>query len=439
MEIFSLIMVAILIALTAFFVASEFAIVKIRKSRVETLVEQGKPGAKAVDKVTSNLDGYLAACQLGITVTALGIGWLGEPAVAHLLHPVISSIGLSDAMVHTISFIIAFGIITFLHVVVGELAPKAFSIQKTEAVSLLLSPLLVIFYKVMYPFIWFLNGSARVLVGMFGLPPATESGEVYSEEEVRSILSTSHESGEINASEMSYLNNVFEFDERVAKEIMIPRTEIVCIYNDNTYEENLDIIRAEKYTRYPVADGDKDFIIGVVNTKEFFHGFLNQKEKDPKSYIKPIIHVAENTPVNAVLTKMQKEHSYIAIVVDEYGGTAGLITVEDIIEEIFGEIQDELDIDEKPMFQRIDEDTVLLNGKLLISETNEILNTQISDEELDTIGGWFLTQKVEAKSGTTIEYDNYQFKAKEVDGHQIKLIEVKRRNQKNEKRSSPDK
>ncbi|SDH74284.1 Hemolysin, contains CBS domains [Alteribacillus persepolensis] len=424
MEILSLFMVAVLIALTAFFVASEFAIVKMRKSRVETLVEQGKPGAKAVDKVTSNLDGYLAACQLGITVTALGIGWLGEPAVAHLLHPVIGSLGLSDALVSTISFIIAFGIITFLHVVIGELAPKSFSIQKTEAVSLLLSPLLVLFYKVMYPFIWLLNGAARVLVSFFGLPPATESGEVYSEDEVRSILSTSYESGEINASEMSYLNNVFEFDERVAKEVMVPRTEMVCIYNDYTYKENLDILRQEKYTRYPVADGDKDSITGVVNTKEFFHDFLHQKEKNLKSYTKPILHVTEHTPVNEVLTNMQKEHSYMAIVVDEYGGTAGLITVEDIIEEVFGEIQDELDIDEKPMFQQTDADTIILNGKLLISETNELLGTNIDDDELDTIGGWFLAQHVEATTGTTIEYGSYQFQAIDVEGHQIKSIEV---------------
>nr|WP_275899463.1 hemolysin family protein [Bacillus piscicola] len=421
-----LLLVIILIIFTAFFVASEFAIVKIRKSRVEYLYAQGKPGAKALEKVTNHLDSYLAACQLGITVTALGIGWLGEPAVAHLIKPVISSLGLPGTLSATISFIIAFGTITFFHVVIGELAPKSFSIQKTEAVSLLMSPFLVVFYKVMYPFIWALNGSSRIFVRLFGLTPATETGEVYSEEEVRSILSSSYESGEINASEMSYLNNVFEFDERVAKEVMVPRTEIICIYNDYTHEENLEILRREKYTRYPVADGDKDSIIGVINTKEFFHDFLNEEAKDPRSYIKPIVHVAENTPVKEVLTRMQKDHSYMAIVVDEYGGTAGLVTVEDIIEEIFGEIQDELDIDETPMYQRIDEDTVILNGKLLLDETNEILGTRFNEDEIDTIGGWFLDQQVEAKTGTTIRFDHYEFTAKEVDGHQIKLIEVKR-------------
>lgn len=418
-------MVAILIILTAFFVAAEFAIVKMRKSRVETLIAQKKPGAKAVDKVTSNLDGYLAACQLGITVTALGIGWLGEPAVAHLLYPALDSFNLPEATASTISIVIAFGIITFLHVVLGELAPKSFSIQKTEAVSLLLSPVLVAFYKIMYPFIWVLNGAARILVGLFGLPPATESGEVYSEEEVKSILITSHKSGEINDNEMLYLKNIFDFDERVAKEVMIPRTEIVCIYNDNKQEENIDIMRKEKYTRYPVADGDKDRIIGVVNTKELFNDYINKKEKDALSYIKPIIHVAEYTPINEVLTRMRKEHSYMAIIVDEFGGTAGLVTVEDIIEEIVGEIQDELDIDETPMYERIDEDTFLLNGKLLISEANELLGTNIDDEELDTIGGWVLNQQVDAVPGTTIQFESHEFTVTEVDVHQIKLIEAK--------------
>ncbi|RLL40597.1 HlyC/CorC family transporter [Oceanobacillus piezotolerans] len=439
MDIFNLTMVAILILISSFFVAAEFAIVRMRRSKVDQLVAQGKPGARAVDKVISDLDGYLAACQLGITVTSLGIGWLGEPAVAHLIEPVFASLGLSEVIISTLSFIVGFGIITFLHVVIGELAPKSFSIQKTEAVSLLVSPVLIIFNKIMYPFIWALNGASRFLVGLFGLPPATESGEVYSEEEVRSILSTSYKSGEISSTEIGYLNNVFDFDERVAKEVMVPRTEIVCIYNDNTYEENVDILKKEKYTRYPVAEEDKDRIIGVINTKELFHDFLNESQKeDYKEYIKPIVHVAESIPVNEVLKKMQKEHSYMAIVVDEYGGTAGLLTVEDIIEEIFGDIHDELDIDEKPMFQRTNKDTFLLNGKLLIKDTNELLGTEIDDEELDTIGGWAFNQQAEVQVGTTIEYDNYLFTVKKVNGYQIKLIEAKQLDKKDNLLSKED-
>ena len=439
MDIFNLIMVAILILISSFFVAAEFAIVRMRRSKVDQLVAQGKPGARAAEKVISDLDGYLAACQLGITVTSLGIGWLGEPAVAHLIQPVFASLGLSEVVISTLSFIIGFGIITFLHVVIGELAPKSFSIQKTEAVSLLVSPVLIVFNKIMYPFIWALNRASRFLVGLLGLPPATESGEVYSEEEVRSILSISYKSGEISSSEIGYLNNVFDFDERVAKEVMVPRTEIVCIYNNNTYEENLEILKKEKYTRYPVAEEDKDRIIGVINTKELFNDFLNEKQKeDYKGYIKPIVHVAENIPVNEVLTKMQKEHSYMAIVVDEYGGTAGLLTVEDIIEEIFGDIHDELDIDETPMFQRTNKDTILLNGKLLIKDTNELLGTKIDVEELDTIGGWIFNQQSEVQVGTTIEYDNYRFTIKKVNGYQIKLIEAKQLDKKDNALSKED-
>ncbi|ENH96960.1 hypothetical protein J416_07772 [Gracilibacillus halophilus YIM-C55.5] len=426
MEIIQLSIVAILIILTAFFVASEFAIVKIRKSRLQTLVEQGKTGAKSADKVVNNLDGYLAACQLGITVTALGIGWLGEPAVAHLLHPVFNSIGLNEALVSTVSFIIAFLLITFLHVVLGELAPKSFSIQKTEAVTLLLSPLLVVFHKIMYPFIWVLNGAARIFVRMFGIRPASESGEVYSEDEVRSILSTSYKSGEINASEMRYVNNIFEFDERSAKEVMIPRTEMVCLYQSNEHETNIETLRMSTYTRYPVAKEDKDQIIGVVNTKEFFKHYLNEQETDLTKYIQPIIHVAEHTPVNEVLKTLQKQHSHMAIVIDEFGGTAGLITMEDIIEEVFGEIQDELDENERPMYRKINESTYILNGKLLLSDTNELLQINIVNDNIDTIGGWILDQNLEPNEGTTVEYNDYRFTIKDADGYRIKQIKAEK-------------
>src|SRR5699024_250772 len=303
--------------------------------------------------------------------TALGIGWLGEPAVNQLLHPIFDQFNLSNTVASTLSVITAFSVITFLHVVLGELAPKSFSIQKTEAVSLLVSPVLILFDKIMYPFIWVLNGSARLLVRLLGLSPSSESEEAHSEEELRLILSNSYKSGEINASEMNYVNKVFELDERAAKEVMVPRTEMVCVFTDNTYEENFDIIKNGKYTRYPVADDDRDHIIGIINVKDLFNGMINQEEDNINDYFRSIIQVVENTPVNELLVRMQKQRSHMAIVVDEYGGTAGLVTVEDILEEIVGEIRDEFDNDESPMIQEIDEDTILLDGKVLIAEINE--------------------------------------------------------------------
>lgn len=214
--------VALLILLTAFFVASEFAIVKVRKSRLEARADEGNKRAKAALKVAGNLDYYLSACQLGITITALGLGWLGEPTLEVLLHPLFSGLDLPSGLSHTISFAIAFFIITFLHVVLGELAPKTMAIQKAESITLMLSPPLIIYSKIMYPLIWLLNGSANMLIRLFGYKTAKESDDVHSEEELRHILSESYEKGEINQSEFQYVERIFDFDDRLAKEIMVP-------------------------------------------------------------------------------------------------------------------------------------------------------------------------------------------------------------------------
>ncbi|MGA9287747.1 MAG: hemolysin family protein, partial [Anaerobacillus sp.] len=243
MEFIKIIVVLLLIVLTAFFVASEFAIVKIRRTRIDSLASEGNKKAKAVQKVLGNLDGYLSACQLGITITALALGWLGEETVEQLLHPLFELINLPDSIATPVTIALAFAIITFLHVVLGELAPKTFAIQKAESISLILAGPLIWFYRIMYPFIWALNGSARTVVKMFGLPSANEHEQAHSEEELRLILSESYKSGEINKSEMEFVNNIFEFDERMAREIMIPRTEMTCLFLDNSTEENLEIMK----------------------------------------------------------------------------------------------------------------------------------------------------------------------------------------------------
>lgn len=424
MEYLSLFFVAVLIIFTAFFVISEFAIVKVRRTRIEYLAREGNKRAKAVLKVLDNLDGYLSACQLGITVTALGIGWLGEPAFAQLIHPIVAEFDLSSSVVGTVSFVIAFGVITFLHVVLGELAPKTIAIQKAEAVTLTIAPPLILFNWIMFPFIWVLNGSANFLAGLMGFKPASESDEALSEEELRMTLINSHKSGEINDSEIEYVNKIFDFDERVAKEIMVPRKEIVCLFKEDSYEENITVMRDEKFTRYPIAEDDKDEIVGFVNIKGIFND-ENPTEKNIEKHIRPIIHVIEATPIKTLLTKMQKEQSHMAIVVDEYGGTAGLVTFEDILEEIVGEIRDEFDSDELPEVQKIDDKTYLLEGKMLIPDVNELLSIDIPDEELDTLGGWVLSKNNEPKQGTIIKKNDYHFLVKDVEGHQVKYVEVK--------------
>ena len=410
--------------------ATEFAIVKVRMSRLDQLIVEGKKGAVAAKKVVTHLDEYLSACQLGITVTALGLGWLGEPTVEKILHPLFERLNLDESVTHILSFGIAFALVTFLHVVVGELAPKTVAIQKAETVTILFAGPIIWFYRIMYPFIWFLNGSARVLVGIFCLKPASEHEVAHSEEELRILLADSYKSGAINKNELKYVNNIFEFDERTAKEIMVPRTEIVSISIDDTFSDVMNTIEKESYTRYPVVNGDKDNILGFINVKEVLTTKIMNRNSEEvlklQSFINPVIRVIETLPIHDLLVKMQKERIHIAILTDEYGGTSGLVTVEDILEEIVGEIRDEFDEDEVPEIRKLNEDHFILDAKLLIDDANNLLGTNLSDEEIDTIGGWVLTQNFDVQKGSEIEIEGFSFKVHEIDGHHIQYLEVRK-------------
>ncbi|MCG7317551.1 MULTISPECIES: hemolysin family protein [Brevibacillus] len=428
MEIFNLVMVFILIAFTGFFVAVEFAIVKIRTSRIDQLVAEKKPGALAAKKVITNLDEYLSACQLGITITAMGLGWLGEPTVHHMLQPLFERMNISGGVANTLSFIIAFGTMTYLHVVVGELAPKTFAIQKAERVTLLFSKPLIYFYKVMYPFIWVLNGSARFLTGVFGLKPASEHEMAHTEEELRLILSESYHSGEINQTEFKYVNKIFEFDNRIAKEIMVPRTEMVGLYLDDPIKEHIKTLKSEQYTRYPVFGEDKDDVVGIVNVKDFFIHSLGESElqiTSLKEFTRPVLKVIETMAIHDLLVQMQKKRIQMAILYDEYGGTAGLVTLEDIIEEIIGEVRDEYDEDERPRIQEIGINHKIIDGKVLISEVNEMFDLYMDDEDVDTIAGWMLMQNPDLRKNVPIIYEGYEFRILEKDVNHIKRVEIK--------------
>jgi CBS domain containing-hemolysin-like protein len=426
----NLLLIALLIALTAFFVATEFAMVKVRVSRIDQMIAEGKKGAVSAKKVVTHLDEYLSACQLGITITALGLGWLGEPTVEKILHPLFEHFHINASLTEILSFAIAFALVTFLHVVVGELAPKTFAIQKAESITLLFAGAIIWFYRIMYPIIWFLNGSARKLVGLFGLQPASEHELAHSEEELRILLSESYKSGEINKNELKYMNNIFEFDERVAKEIMVPRTEMISISIDDSYANIIETIKAENYTRYPVENGDKDSIVGFINVKELLTADLSEEEKKEsftvESFINPIIRVIETIPIHDLLVKMQKERTHIAILIDEYGGTSGIVTVEDILEEIVGEIRDEFDGDELPDIRKVQEGHYIVDSKLLVEDVNHLLETTLSNEDVDTIGGWFMTQNLEAKIGSEVEAEGYVFRVQKKDGHHIQYLEIKK-------------
>lgn len=419
---------AVLIAFTAFFVASEFAIVKVRTTRIDQLIAEGNTKAINAKKVVSNLDEYLSACQLGITITALGLGWLGEPTIERILHPAFTYFELPESVSSLLSFIIAFSLVTYIHVVVGELTPKTFAIQRSEQITLAVAKPLIIFDKLMYPVIHGMNGSARFLATkVFGLNAVSESEVAHSEEELRMILSDSFKGGEINQAEYKYVNKIFEFDDRIAKEIMVPRTEITSIDKDFTLDEVFQLIGVEQYTRYPITDGDKDHIIGLVNMKNLLTAYI----KDPTNattpvsdYMQPIIRVIENMPIADLLLKIQRERIHMAILMDEYGGTSGLVTIEDIIEEIVGDIRDEFDTDELPEVQKLEENHYILDAKMLIENVNDLLGIDIDEEDIDTIGGWFMTKSYETIKGEKIQEQGYDFMIKEVDGHHIQYLEI---------------
>ncbi|WP_195571304.1 hemolysin family protein [Paenibacillus sp. 1001270B_150601_E10] len=420
------VLVAILILLTAFFVATEFAIVKIRSSRIDQLVAEGKANSLSAKKVITNLDGYLSACQLGITITALGLGWLGEPTVERVLHPLFEYFAIPESVNKVVSVAVAFVFMTFLHVVVGELAPKTLAIQKAEQVTLAFSKPIIWFYRIMYPFIWLLNGSANALVRLFGFKPVSEHEEAHTEEELQIILNESFESGKINNTEYGYMSNIFTFDELLAKEIMVPRTDMICLDAESTVNENMTVMKQEQYTRYPVIRGDKDNVIGMVNTKQMFLQYNETRQAELGQLVQPVLTVSEAMPVKSLLRKMQLDRVHMAVLVDEYGGTSGMITIEDILEEIVGEIRDEFDAEEKAEIEMIDDDHYRLDGKVLLAEINDIFGTHYESEDFDTIAGWLYDRYPDAKRGSRIVVDDIEFTILEKERHRIRKIEMKK-------------
>jgi len=418
----------ILIALTAFFVASEFAVVKIRTSRVDQLVAEGNKKAVLAKKVVSDLDYYLSACQLGITVTALGLGALGKPTVERLLYPVFDYLNVSPSISSIASYAIAFILVTFLHVVIGEMAPKTLAIQFSEKLTLMLSPSLYWFGKIMYPFIWALNGTSRVLLRGFGVKPAKHD-QAYSEDEIKIIMNQSYEGDENNKTKLSYLENVFVFDERDAKDIMVPRTELVTLNQDMTYDDIIPILDEHNYSRYPVIeDGDKDRIIGVVNVKKILPDMVAARSYQLSEFVREIPFVSEVTSIQDAMIKMQQERVHMAVVVDEYGGTSGIITMEDILEELVGEIRDEFDADEVADIQETGENQYLINGRVLLDEVERQFGLSFEgNEEMDTVAGWIQYQKgVGVEKGDTVEHGDYVWTVVDTENYHIKQVLLER-------------
>ena len=373
----------------------------------------------------ANLDYYLSACQLGITVTSLGLGWLGEPTFEKLLHPLFNLLQLPDALTTTISFVISFIVVTYLHVVLGELAPKSIAIQHTEKLALTYARPLYYFGNIMKPLIWLMNGSARVIIRMLGVDPDAQT-DAMSEEEIKIIINNSYNGGEINQTELNYMQNIFSFDERHAKDIMVPRTQMVTLNEPFNVDELLETIKEHQFTRYPITeDGDKDHIKGFINVKEFLTEYASGKPIKINNYIHELPMISETTRISDALVRMQREHVHISLIIDEYG-TAGILTMEDILEEIVGEIRDEFDDDEVNDIVKLGEDTYQINGRVLLDDLNEKFNIEFEDsEDIDTIGGWLQAHNTNLQVEDHIDTQYDRWIVSEMDNHQLVWVVLK--------------
>lgn len=434
-SLFNLILVMILVLLNGFFVATEFAIVKVRESRIAQLAAEGNKRAVDVERVLHNLDAYLSACQLGITLASLGLGWLGEPAIAHLLHPVFRYFHLNETVVTSISFIIAFSVITFLHIVLGELAPKTLAIQYSEKVVLAVAKPIQLFYKIMYPFIQMLNWSASRFLALFHISLEPHQ-EAHTEEEIRILVNESHKSGLIDQTELMLVDNIFDFSETMAREIMVPRTDMVVLNLRDPFDENVKHVQNGRFTRYPVVDGDKDHVVGSLHIKDMLTGLLEGESHDLQTFMRPILTVPETISISRLLTMLQKQRGQMAIIIDEYGGTAGLVTLEDIMEEIVGDIQDEFD-DERPEVERSD-GMLSLDGRMLLEEVGDYLDIELESSDVDTLAGWIYMQiDHPPRVGDRVKEGMYEFVVGEVDHYRITRVYAKKIGKAEEEISSP--
>ncbi|AGL03304.1 hemolysin family protein [Desulfoscipio gibsoniae] len=412
-----------LVFLNGVFVAAEFSFVKVRPTRLAQLVDEGNKMAKTAQCCVKNIDAYLSVCQLGITVSSLGLGWLGEPVVAKLLEPLMFLLGItSPAAIHSISFVIAFSLVTFMHVVLGELVPKSLAIQRAEIVTLWLALPMRFFYFIFYPGIVLFNGTANNILKLFGVRPASEHEESHSEEELEMLVQESYRGGHLDKEEWRLLQNVFDFEDKVVRDVMVPRPEVVYLDLTKPLEENIDIAKKSGHTRFPLCEGDRDNVLGLIHIKDLFRLEAGSGLNDVR---RNIMLVPEGMPLDKLLHNFQQQHQHMALVVDEYGGTAGIITMENILEELVGEIQDEFD-HEQPQIITEDEKTYLVDGRLLLDEAAQIFNLPVEDEEeYDTLAGYMFGRLGKRpRVGDIVELDGFKLEVAEINRLNIRRIRL---------------
>lgn len=414
-----------LVFLNGFFVAAEFAIVKVRSSQIA--LQAGSNSKRAAQIIIDNLDGFLAATQLGITLASLGLGWIGEDVVSHLILNLMEALGLQLApeLAHNIALPVAFTILTVMHIVFGELAPKTLAIRYPTATTLSVSTPLRVFHFIFKPFIAVLNGFANLILKLMGIKPVHESEEIHSEEELKLIIAESEEGGAIESNERELIQNVFDFDNRIVKQVMVPRFKISGIATTTSVEEALQIMLREGYSRYPVFDKSLDEITGIVLAKDIIRHHIEKSGKSLSEIMHKAYYVTENKAIDELLREFQKAKAQMAIVVSEYGGTLGIVTLEDILEELVGEIQDEHD-HEIQVVTRVG-NTYHVIATSPIHDINKILEMPFEEsDEYETLAGLLLHYKpFDLKEGEEFTLNNYRVKIIKMSRTLPELVELK--------------
>jgi CBS domain containing-hemolysin-like protein len=414
-----------LVFLNGFFVAAEFAIVKVRSTQIEPLARRGSKRAQIAHDVITHLDAYLSATQLGITLTSLGLGWMGEPFVAHMLEPLLASLGITNpTLITTLSFAIGFAIITFLHIVLGELAPKSLAIQRAQGVTLAIASPLHLFFIVFRPFIWMLNGTANYFLRLIGIAPASDTEIAHSEEELRLLLS---KGTTITSTGKSISLRAMELRDRTVREVMVPRTGLVSLSTTRTIEDNIAIALENQFTRYPLCERDVDNIVGMIHLKDLFK---LKGEKGPGGRLldikREMLFVPETMSLERTLNLFLAKRVLMAIAVDEYGGTAGLVTLENVLEELVGEIRDEFDV-EQVVLQKVSDTEYVVDGSMPLLDFSRVFSIVPDSRDVVTVSGYIihLIGTVPVR-GTGLQIGGWHAVIEAVEGIKVRTIRMKK-------------
>ena len=419
-------LIFVIIAWNAFFVSAEYAFVAVRRTRIDELVEEGSKSAKRVRRLLDDPARFISAFQVAITLSSLALGAVGEPAVSRLFEELFGNIGmLGDGAVVVISVILAFAIISALHVVLGEIVPKTLTLSRAESVALAVVLPVTIFMWLFWPFIWVLRGMSEALIRLMGLESPSEMRLVHSEEELKLLISASHEEGVLEAEERQLLYKVFDFAETEARQVMVPRPDVVALQVDLTPDEAIEQTLNAPYTRYPVYGETLDDLVGVVHIRHLFGARLQQSDATTlEAFVRPVPIVPETKKLDELLAEFRRTNTHMAIVVDEYGSTVGIATLEDVLEEIVGEINDEFDLPDRELI-RLAPDRIRIEASFPIEDFNERFGGDLPDEDYTSIGGFLFGELGRpARPGDVVSHRNFRFTVREVDGPRIRVVDV---------------